>query len=69
MKKSKKAEFNLFKTITLTWWQAKIFKSAAVAFGILLGTYFYDFFGSLLPVIWVVFVVSSFYIISIWKKQ
>jgi len=36
---------NLFKTFTLTWWQAAFFKAGTWGAGISVGTYWHDFFG------------------------
>jgi len=60
---------NIFKDFKLKWWQAGLFKSAAISFGIILGVSFYDFFQPLMSLMWLVFIVSTIAIIYYWAKQ
>ncbi len=62
-------KLNPFKNMKMNWWQMGLFKSAAVAFGILLGIYFTEFFANLLALMWVVFIGASAYILYHWAKQ
>jgi hypothetical protein len=57
------------KGIKLNWWQAGIFKSAAVSFGILLGIFFYSLLTPLMPLFIVVFLTASSYILWLWFNQ
>ena len=60
---------NLFKSFTLTWWQAALYKVGMLAFGIVVGTYWHELFASyLLPLI-VVAMVSLAYVSYLWWKQ
>jgi len=60
---------NLFKTFTLKWWQGSLFKWGVFALGIAVGAYWHDFFGSYLPILIIVAVVSLAYITYVWWKQ
>jgi hypothetical protein len=60
---------NIFKTFTLKWWQAGLFKLGMLALGIAVGTYWRDLFGAYLPILMIVAVVSLAYITSVWWKQ
>lgn len=60
---------NLFKTFKLTWWQAAIFKLCTISVGILLAIYFRDFFTQYLSLVWIVFVISTIWIVYIWYRQ
>ncbi|MBI2033355.1 MAG: hypothetical protein HYT10_02715 [Candidatus Levybacteria bacterium] len=57
------------KGIKLNWWQAGIFKSAAVSFGMLLALYFRDILLPFEQLLWIVFVASALYILLLWSKQ
>jgi hypothetical protein len=60
---------NLFKTFSLTWWQAGVFKVGLLSVGVMIGTYCHDIFaGYLLPIL-VIAVVSLAYVTFIWWKQ
>jgi hypothetical protein len=60
---------NLFKTFTLKWWQAGMFKVGLLAVGVMIGTYFHEIFaGYLLPIL-VIAVVSLAYVTYVWWKQ
>ena len=60
---------NLFKTFTLKWWQAGVFKVGLLAVGVMLGTYCHEIFaGYLLPIL-VLAVVSLAYVTYVWWKQ
>jgi hypothetical protein len=60
---------NVFKTFTLKWWQAGLFKSGMLALGIAIGTYWHDFFGDYLLILIIVAVVSLAYVTYAWWKQ
>jgi hypothetical protein len=60
---------NLFKSFTLKWWQASIFKLAMVAAGVAIGTYFVDFFHNYLPALILVAVVAASYVTYVWWNQ
>jgi hypothetical protein len=60
---------NLFKSFTLKWWQASLFKLAMLAAGVAIGTYWYDFFHDYLPVLILVAVVVGSYVTYVWWKQ
>ena len=60
---------NIFKTFTLKWWQAGVFKLGMLALGIAIGTYWRDVFGGYLLILIIVAVVSLAYITYVWWKQ
>jgi hypothetical protein len=60
---------NIFKTFTLKWWQAGVFKLGMLALGIAIGTYWHDVFGGYLLILMIVAVVSLAYITYVWWKQ
>jgi hypothetical protein len=60
---------NLFKTISLKWWQAGFFKVGMLAAGIAIGAYWHELLGGYLPVLIVIAVVSLAYVSYVWWKQ
>ncbi|OGH10911.1 MAG: hypothetical protein A3B38_04100 [Candidatus Levybacteria bacterium RIFCSPLOWO2_01_FULL_36_13] len=57
------------KGIKLNWWQAGLFKSSAVSFGVLMGIYFYNQFTPYLPIFIGVFLGAGTYILWLWYNQ
>ena len=60
---------NLFKTFTLTWWQAGIFKTGMWAAGIAVGAYWHSLFGNYLPALIVIAVACLGYVTVAWARQ
>jgi len=60
---------DLFKSFTLNWWQASIFKLGMAAAGVLLGIYFTSFFKRFKLLLWILAVAALGYITIIWFKQ
>ena len=60
---------NLFKTFSLTWWQAGFFKAGLLATGIVIGTHWNTIFADYLLVLIVVAAVSLTYVTLVWAKQ
>ena len=60
---------SLFKTFTLKWWQAGMFKVGLLAVGVMIGTYFHEIFAGYLLTILVIAVVSLAYVTYVWWKQ
>jgi hypothetical protein len=60
---------NLFKSFTLKWWQASLFKLAMLAAGVAIGTYWSTFFRDYLPVLILVAVLAASYVTYVWWKQ
>jgi hypothetical protein len=60
---------NLFKTFTLKWWQAGIFKAGLWALGIAVGAYWHSFFSIFLPELTAIGAVCLAYVIYIWLQQ
>jgi len=60
---------NLFKTFTLKWWQAALFKLGMLALGIAIGTYWHAVFGGYLHIFMIAAAVSLAYILYVWWKQ
>lgn len=60
---------DLFKTFTLKWWQAGLFKWGMLALGIAIGTYWHDFFADYLLVLIIMPAASLAYVTYVWAKQ
>jgi hypothetical protein len=60
---------NLFKTFSLTWWQAVFFKAGLLATGIVIGTYWSAIFAGYLLVLIVVAAICLTYVTFVWAKQ
>jgi hypothetical protein len=60
---------NLFKTFTMKWWQAGIFKAGIWALGIAVGAYWHNFFGGILPPLIAFGAACAIYTVAIWLKQ
>lgn len=60
---------NIFKSFTLKWWQAGVYKLGMLALGIAIGTYWHALFGGYLLILAIVAAASLAYISYIWWKQ
>jgi len=60
---------NLFKSFTLTWWQAGLLKWSLIALGILIGSHWPNLFIPWSPALLILFVLPSIYLTWIWWKQ
>ena len=60
---------NIFKTFTLNWWQASVFKYAMLSLGILIGMTWPDVFHAWRLLLCLVFVLSTAYVTWVWWKQ
>jgi len=60
---------NIFKKITLTWWQAALYETSVVSLGILIGIYFAEVLNKLTVLFWFLFIVPGIYIINLWLKS
>lgn len=60
---------NLFKTYYFKWWQVGIFKLALLSIGIIIGTYWYDFFSTNIVFILIIAIITTAYISYISFKQ
>ncbi len=60
---------NLFKSFTLKWWQASIFKLAMLAAGVAIGAYWPDIFHDYLPLLILVALLAGSYVTYVWWKQ
>ncbi len=60
---------NLFKTFTLTWWQAGIFKVGMLALGIVIGAYWQVIFAAYLPLLIIMAAVSLAFVGYVWWRQ
>jgi hypothetical protein len=60
---------NLFKTFTLKWWQAGLFKWGVLALGIVIGTYWHALFAGYLLVLMIFAAVNLAYLTYVWAKQ
>jgi hypothetical protein len=63
------ARLNIFKTFTLKWWQAGLFKLGLLALGVAIGSYWTVFFGGWLPVLIAVAAVCLACVTTVWWKQ
>ena len=48
---------------TLTWWQVGIFKLALLAIGIIIGSYWHEFFSANLAIVAIIAIVTTMYIV------
>jgi hypothetical protein len=60
---------NPFKSFTLTWWQAGLFKMSLISLGIIMGANFQIFFLKWIVLVTIVFVLGALYVASAWWKQ
>jgi hypothetical protein len=60
---------NIFKTFSLKWWQAGIFKLGMWAIGIAVGAWFHTFFAGYYPVLIAIAVICLGYVTILWIKQ
>ena len=60
---------NLFKTFTLTWWQAGIFKVGLLALGIAVGARWHPLFAGFLAPLIAIAAPCLIYATAIWWKQ
>jgi hypothetical protein len=60
---------NIFKTITLKWWQGSIFKWTMLSAGIAVGATWPNIFSSWTGVFWAMFAVGAVYLTYVWWKQ
>jgi hypothetical protein len=60
---------NLFKSITMKWWQAGIFKLGMWAIGIAVGAYWHNFFGGFIPELVVIAAICLGYVTYLWLQQ
>jgi hypothetical protein len=60
---------NVFKTITLKWWQAALFKAGIWALGIAVGAYWHNLFSGVLPELVAIGVVCLSYVSYVWARQ
>ncbi len=61
--------FDIFKQFTLEWWQAGIFKAALLSIGALLALYFPKPLKKLKPLLWIVAIACTLYIVVVWYGQ
>ena len=60
---------NIFKTFTLKWWQAGVFKVALISLGILIGMTWPGVFHAWSMLLCLLFALSVAYITWVWWKQ
>ena len=60
---------NIFKTFTLKWWQAGLFKVMLISLGILIGAAWPDVFNAWRMLLLALFVMPTIYITWVWWKQ
>lgn len=60
---------NLFKSYTYTWKQIGVFKLALLSIGVIIGSYWYEFFRANLMLVAIIAVIASVYILYISLKQ
>lgn len=59
----------MFKSYTYKWWQMGIFKIALLAIGILIGSYWSEFWSGLAMLLLAIAIVASVYMIYVSFKQ
>ena len=60
---------NLFKTFTLKWWQAGIFKVGPLALGLAVGAHWPNLFAGFLGPPISIAIACLLYTVGIWSKQ
>jgi hypothetical protein len=60
---------NLFKTLTLKWWQISIFRFGMLTLGIAIGAYWHALFGGYLLFLIIFSALSLAYVAYVWWKQ
>ncbi len=60
---------NILKTFKLTWFQAAIFKIAAISFGMILAVVFPEIISEMLTLLVTVFIAATTMTILTWLKQ
>ncbi len=60
---------NLFKPVTLKWWQVGSFKISMIAVGIAIGATWPSVFANWLTALWLLFAVLIVYVSYVWWKQ
>lgn len=54
----------LTKRISWAYWQFGLLKLCTISFGIILGSYFADFWRPIISFVWIIFIVT--YVLAIW---
>ena len=60
---------NLFKSFTLQWWKAGLFKIGLLALGIAAGAYWHGLFTGFLPALIILAAICLAYITVVWWEQ
>lgn len=62
---------NIFKVYSYRWWEIGLLKISLIAFGILIGSYWEEFFmeESVIPLLWVLFIIPAVYLVIVSLKQ
>ncbi len=60
-----------FKAYTYHWWELGLLKFSLIALGILIGSYFADFFriATITLILWLIFALPALYLIIVSLKQ
>lgn len=59
----------LFKSFTFAWWQLGLLNLSLLSLGVAVGSTWPGVFGGWQGLLWVLFVVPSFYLSYVWLKQ
>ncbi len=62
-------KIQIFKDITLKWWQVGIFKITIIAFGIAVGAYWAEFFVGSLKILVAIFILGWLYLAFVWMRN
>jgi len=60
---------NIFKDVTLKWWQGSIFKLCMASFGVVVGATWPEIFAPWTTPLLVIFVVTAAYLAYAWWNQ
>jgi hypothetical protein len=60
---------NVFKTFTLKWWQAALYKWGMLSLGLAAGAYWHELFGGYLAVLLIMAAASLAYVTYAWWNQ
>ena len=59
---------NIFKSGTLTWWQAGIFKISVFSLGLIVGSHFSEIFINYTILLFTIAIIAGFYIAYVWFR-
>jgi len=62
-------DMGIFKSFTLNWWQAGLFKLSVISLGIIIGSTWANIFKARRPFLLLTSALPGLYLLSVWWKQ